>query len=136
MAKQYKQNKLTHIEVMVVVLACLFFLACIGAALCNSRSYSFRIECARNLSEIGKAMLIYANDYEDELPRAGGRNTAWGRFVNWDAPKATPEPRSLNFLTTPIGIPLPRNISTPGISGRRPGNIAATRIICRIACIL
>ncbi|UCD51124.1 MAG: hypothetical protein JSW27_00550 [Phycisphaerales bacterium] len=27
-----------------------------------------------NLSGIGKAMLIYANDYEDELPRAGGRN--------------------------------------------------------------
>jgi hypothetical protein len=34
--------------------------------------------CGTNLSGIGKAMLIYANDYEDELPRAGGRGTTWG----------------------------------------------------------
>jgi hypothetical protein len=31
-------------------------------------------------------MLIYANDYEDELPRAGGRNTQWGTTANWAAP--------------------------------------------------
>jgi len=42
--------------------------------------------CGTNLSGIGKAMLIYAGDYEDELPRAGGRNTAWGGVgcVRWD----------------------------------------------------
>ncbi len=85
MTTQYKSSKLTLVEVLVVVLACLFLLACVGAALCNSRSKSFRIECARNLSKIAKAMLIYANDYEDELPRAGGRNSMWGRYVNWDA---------------------------------------------------
>jgi len=29
-------------------------------------------------------MLVYANDYEGELPRAGGRNSAWsGRIPNW-----------------------------------------------------
>jgi len=37
------------------------------------------------LTEIGMAMLVYANDYEDELPRAGGINTQWGPFVRWDA---------------------------------------------------
>jgi hypothetical protein len=41
--------------------------------------------CGTNLSGIGKAMLIYANDYDDELPRAGGRNSTWGRTVNWQA---------------------------------------------------
>jgi hypothetical protein len=35
--------------------------------------------CGTNLSGIGKAMLIYANDYEDELPKAGGKNPNWVR---------------------------------------------------------
>jgi len=30
-------------------------------------------------------MLIYANDYEDQLPRAGGRGSVWGSRVNWQA---------------------------------------------------
>jgi hypothetical protein len=33
--------------------------------------------CGTNLSGIGKAMLIYSNDYDDEFPRAGGRNSEW-----------------------------------------------------------
>jgi hypothetical protein len=42
--------------------------------------------CGTNLSGIGKAMLIYANDYNDELPLAGGRGTAWGpRLKDWAA---------------------------------------------------
>ncbi|MCH7558149.1 MAG: hypothetical protein IIB56_11925, partial [Planctomycetes bacterium] len=32
---------------------------------------------------LGKAMLIYSNDYEDEFPRAGGRNSIWGNRVDW-----------------------------------------------------
>ncbi len=50
------------------------------------RSRAFRMVCGTNLSGIGKAMLIYANDYEDELPRAGGPSSRWtGRIVDWAA---------------------------------------------------
>ncbi len=56
-------------------------------ALTRTRCVAFRMTCGTNLSGIGKAMLIYANDYEDELPRAGGRNSEWaGRTPNWTAP--------------------------------------------------
>jgi hypothetical protein len=42
--------------------------------------------CGTNLSGIGKAMLIYSNDYDDEFPRAGGRNSIWSnRIANWRA---------------------------------------------------
>jgi hypothetical protein len=30
-------------------------------------------------------MLLYSNDYQDELPRAGGRNSTWGTVNNWMA---------------------------------------------------
>jgi len=55
-------------------------------ALARTRQIAFRMVCATNLSGIGKAMLIYSNDYDDELPRAGGRNSVWSsRIPNWRA---------------------------------------------------
>jgi hypothetical protein len=36
-----------------------------------------RMTCGTNLSGIGKAMLIYANENDDELPLAGGQGTTW-----------------------------------------------------------
>ncbi len=45
-----------------------------------------KMRCGTNLAGIGKAMLIYANDYEDTLPLAGGEETIWGpRLYDWTA---------------------------------------------------
>jgi len=50
------------------------------------RVLDHRMECGTNLSGIGKAMLFYANDYEDALPRAGGPSSRWtGRMADWTA---------------------------------------------------
>ena len=46
---------------------------------------AYRMVCGVNLKSIGNAMLIYANDYDDELPRAGGPTTKWGRTPDWQA---------------------------------------------------
>jgi len=55
-------------------------------ALARTRQAAFRMVCGANLSGIGKAMQIYANDYADELPRAGGINSTWSRNIpNWRA---------------------------------------------------
>ncbi|MEN6425764.1 MAG: hypothetical protein ABFE13_10400 [Phycisphaerales bacterium] len=62
----------------------LLFLVVILPALPRSRA--FRMTCGTHLAGIGKAMLIYANDYEDEFPRAGGPTSQWtGRIANWTA---------------------------------------------------
>jgi hypothetical protein len=50
------------------------------------KALGFDMVCGTNLSGIGKAMLIYANDYDDELPVAGGPGTTWApRLNNWAA---------------------------------------------------
>ncbi len=50
------------------------------------KGFAFRMDCGTNLSGIGKAMLIYANDYEDRFPLAGGRGTTWApRLNDWTA---------------------------------------------------
>jgi hypothetical protein len=50
----------------------------------RAQSESLRDVCAAHLASIGKAMRVYANDYEGKLPRAGGRNSNWAP-VNWCA---------------------------------------------------
>jgi len=81
MSKRDVAKKFGPVEVLVLVFVCLFSLAVIGPATQMSRFEAYRIECGDNLSQIGRAMLLYANDYEDELPRSGGRNSVWAPII-------------------------------------------------------
>jgi len=46
----------------------------------------YRMVCGTNLSGLGKAMLIYSNDYDDKFPRAGGKSSVWAANTpNWQA---------------------------------------------------
>ncbi|MCH8118911.1 MAG: hypothetical protein IIC00_04180 [Planctomycetes bacterium] len=66
--------------------AILLIVICIPLTLRRPRSTAFRMVCGTNLSRIGKAMFIYSNDYDDEFPRAGGRNSIWSNHIpNWQA---------------------------------------------------
>jgi prepilin-type N-terminal cleavage/methylation domain-containing protein len=75
----------TLVELLVVIAIIALLMGILMPALARVRQLAFRMTCGTNLSGIGKAMLIYANDYEDELPRAGGRNTTWAATTNWMA---------------------------------------------------
>ena len=68
----------TLVELLVVIAIIALLMGILMPALARVRQLAFRMVCGTNLSGIGKAMLIYANDYDDELPRSGGRNTQWG----------------------------------------------------------
>jgi hypothetical protein len=47
---------------------------------------AYRMICGTNLSGIGKAMILYANDYDYELPRAGDKTTVWANeLADWKA---------------------------------------------------
>ncbi len=86
MTERDNLKKLTIVEVVIVVFVCLFLLGIVPPAFQKSRLDASRITCKRNLSGIGKAMIIYANDYDDKLPRAGGRYSMWSMAIpNWMA---------------------------------------------------
>jgi len=74
------------VEIIVLVVVIIFGVALIMLALRHVRKIYHRMDCGTNLSQIGMAILIYANDYKDQLPRAGGKDTAWGGPVIWSAP--------------------------------------------------
>ena len=75
MTARFSPFKITRADTIVLILACLFLTAIVQLALSNSRFQEYRMTCAKNLSTIGKAMFLYANDYDGEYPRAGGRTT-------------------------------------------------------------
>jgi len=76
----------TLVELLVVIAIIALLMGILMPALARVRQVAHRLICGTNLSGIGKAMLIYANDYDDELPRAGGRNSTWtGTIPQWPA---------------------------------------------------
>ncbi len=82
-----KKKGFTLVELLVVIAIIALLMGILMPALAKVRQIAFRMVCGTNLSGIGKAMLIYSNDYDDEFPRAGGRNSNWAFSVaNWLAP--------------------------------------------------
>jgi prepilin-type N-terminal cleavage/methylation domain-containing protein len=81
-----RRKGFTLVELLVVIAIIALLMGILMPALARVRQLAFRMTCGTNLAGIGKAMLIYANDYEDELPRAGGRNSKWGKVANFAAP--------------------------------------------------
>ncbi|MHC4516982.1 MAG: type II secretion system protein [Planctomycetota bacterium] len=81
-----RRKGFTLVELLVVIAIIALLMGILMPALARVRQLAFRLTCGTNLSGIGKAMLIYAHDYEDELPRAGGRNSEWGMLQDrWHA---------------------------------------------------
>ncbi len=86
MTRQLRMRGVTLGEAVLLVLVLGLALAIIIPALCRVRHVSPSTTCGANLAGLGKAMLIYANDYDDELPRAGGPGASWAaRTPNWMA---------------------------------------------------
>lgn len=72
-----------------VIMCIILFYVC---AVASRMGHAYRMACGSNLAGIGKAMLVYANDYNEQLPKAGAARNNWhnslGGYcdaVNWYA---------------------------------------------------
>ncbi len=83
--KEIKKRAFTLVDLLVVIATIALLMSVLMPALARLRQRAFRINCGTNLSQIGKAMYFYANDYDNDFPRAGGPNSKWGRTPNWQA---------------------------------------------------
>ena len=72
--------------IVAPVFGLLPLMAILLPALTRTRCVAYRMVCGTNLSQIGKAILIYSNDYDEKFPRAGGIDSVWGPMIpNWKA---------------------------------------------------
>ena len=85
-----KRKGFTLVELLVVIAIIALLMGILMPALSRVRQIAFRMVCGSNLSGIGRAMLIYANDYDDCFPRAGFIGTVWtDELLQWAAADRT-----------------------------------------------
>ena len=87
-----KRKGFTLVELLVVIAIIALLMGILMPALARVRQIAHRMICGTNLSGIGKSMLIYGNDYDDQLPIAGGKGNYWadtGTIHNWEATSAS-----------------------------------------------
>jgi len=78
MKNKRKKKGFTLVELLVVIAIIALLMSILMPALARVRMYANRVFCGTNLSGIGKAMMIYANeDKYQELPRPGFYDTTW-----------------------------------------------------------
>ncbi len=89
MSRRYRSSGLSRVDVTTVAVVLGILSMCLWMllpAIQRERRHAYHRRCGANLSEIGKAISVYANDYEYMPPIAGGPGTQWGPgLANWTA---------------------------------------------------
>ena len=85
-----KRKGFTLVELLVVIAIIALLMGVLMPALARVRQIAYRMVCGTNLSGIGKAMILYANDNDEEYAVAGGRSAVWptggpDAITDWDA---------------------------------------------------
>ncbi|MBN2271962.1 MAG: type II secretion system protein [Sedimentisphaerales bacterium] len=76
-----KKKGFTLVELLVVIAIIALLMGILMPALARVRQIAYRLYCGTNLSGLGKAMLIYCQDYDDEFPRAGYNTGRWAQAI-------------------------------------------------------
>jgi len=124
-----KRKGFTLVELLVVISVIALLMAILMPALARVRAIAFRLVCGTNLSGIGKAMLIYSNDNEDQYPKAAYTNFHWsttGTVKDWDGATAKlaygPMPMTITanfYLLVKYADVMPKQFVCKGDTGTR-----------------
>ena len=81
-----KRKCFTLVELLVVIAIIALLMGILVPALARARALAHRMVCGSNLSGIGKAMILYANENQEEFPRAGGPDATWASIGRLNTP--------------------------------------------------
>ena len=83
-----RKRGFTLVELLVVIAIIALLMGILMPALAKVRQVAYRMMCGTNLAGVGKAMLVYANDFEETYPKGGSKHpTFWdddGILWGWE----------------------------------------------------
>ncbi len=123
-----KRKGFTLVELLVVIAIIALLMGILMPALARVRAIAFRVVCGTNLAGLGKAMLIYANDYEDELPQAGYPGSIYATAQSL-GPNAWKGPTRLQAFGTPSGSKV--TVSSSLYLLIKYSEVGAKQFVCR-----
>jgi len=82
-----KRKGFTLVELLVVIAIIALLMSILMPALSRVRGLAQQVVCGSHLASMGKALMMYANDFHDQYVRAGGPDSVWGPTAVWDATK-------------------------------------------------
>ena len=74
---KHKTKAFTLVELLVVIAIIALLMSILMPALAKVKAIAQRLVCGANLSAIGKTFAMYATEYGDALPIAGGPECLW-----------------------------------------------------------
>ena len=81
-----KSKGFTLVDLLVVIAIITLLMGVLLPAGAAVRQRAYRMVCRTNLAGIGKAMLAYSDDNEEQYPKAGWPNSSWsreGELLGW-----------------------------------------------------
>lgn len=82
-----RRKGFTLVELLVVIAIIALLMGILMPALARVRQIAYQMMCGTNLSGVGKALVLYANDYDEDYPIAGASGTnQWtddDKIVDW-----------------------------------------------------
>src|SRR5688572_3497483 len=140
MIKRFSRAGFALTDVVITVLVVAMLGGCILAAAVEAEERARRIECMKNIHQIGRALLLYANENRGAYPaarRAPGMKGGPVFFTNWKAPDPMkPDGPEFNDVTAALFLLMrgqaieakafrcPSTETKPIVFGDDPGAIA------------
>lgn len=80
------QRGFALVELLVVVAILALLAGLLFPVLSQARNTARRSTCVSNLKQLGVAFALYASDYDDTLPEAGGSRESVAAWIDYDSP--------------------------------------------------
>ncbi|MFC1677180.1 type II secretion system protein [Planctomycetota bacterium] len=81
-----RKKGFTLVELLVVIAIIALLMGILMPALARVKQLAYQMVCGSNLSGLGKAILIYTTDFDDDFPKSGGPIGTWEPAIaDWEA---------------------------------------------------